>query len=99
MPTDQRGRLFAKHAVEGKCVVRSLKIALVVGTILALINHFDSIVTGSMSPTVIFQIILTYAVPYSVSTFGSAMQAVQMELNGWARGPASARVQRAYRGY
>ncbi len=82
MPTKGRARLFAKYALERRCVARSLKVALVVGTILALINHFDSIVSGSLGPAVTFQILLTYAVPYSVATFGSAMHGVQMELDG-----------------
>ncbi len=74
-----RARLFAKYAFERRCVARSLKVALIVGTILALINHFDSIISGSLDAAVTFQIVLTYAVPYSVSTFSSAMQALQMD--------------------
>jgi hypothetical protein len=33
-----------------------------------------------VSPGIAFQILLTYAVPYSVSTYGSAMQAKHMEM-------------------
>jgi len=73
-------RLFLKYAKERVCVIRSLKIALIVGTILAFINHYDSISAGTVDGTGFFQIIITYAVPYSVATFGSAMQARHMEL-------------------
>lgn len=51
-----------------------------VGSVLALINHYDAILSGTVSPGIAFQILLTYAVPYSVSTYGSAMQARHMEM-------------------
>ncbi len=89
MPAKGRARLFAKYAFEKRCVARSLKVALVVGTVLALINHFDSIVSASLGVTEMFQILLTYAVPYSVSTFGSAMQAAQMEMDAQTGNPDS----------
>ena len=73
-------KLFLKHATDRVCVYRSLKVALVVGTILALINHFDTIFTGSLTAKHIFKILLTYLVPYSVSTYGSAMQARYLEI-------------------
>jgi len=79
VPARARARLFAKYAFERRCVARSLKVALVVGTVLALINHFQSIISGSLDTAVTLQILLTYAVPFSVSTFGSAMQGMQME--------------------
>ena len=81
MTTRRRARLFAKYALEKRCIARSLKVALLVGTVLALINHYDSIISASFSLAVTLQILVTYAVPYSVSTFGSAMQAVQMEMD------------------
>lgn len=73
-------KLFFKHAGNKVIVWRSIKVALVVGTILALINHFDAIFTGKLTPTIIFQILLTYFVPYSVSTYGSACHARYIEL-------------------
>ncbi len=80
MPASERLRIFAKCAVEKTCVLRSVKVALVVGTVLALINHYDALLSGSLGATGLYQILLTYAVPYSVATFGSASQAAQMEL-------------------
>ena len=73
-------RIFAKYARERACVLRSLKVALIVGTVLALINHYDAIISGSLGTTGQLQILLTFAVPYSVATFGSASQGLQMEL-------------------
>ena len=74
-------KYFLKHSIDRVCVVRSIKISLVVGTILALINHYEAIFSGTLSATNIFQILLTYLVPYSVATFGSAMQARHIELH------------------
>jgi len=62
-----------------------LKVAPVVGTILALINHSEAIFSGALTAVSAAQILVTYAVPYSVSTFGSAMQATHMELQGLGR--------------
>src|SRR5581483_841874 len=52
---------------------RSAKTALVVGTILMAINHFDA--WGHMTPRRRFQIGLTYLVPFSVATYGQIMGA------------------------
>lgn len=73
-------RLFLKHATQKVCVYRSAKVALVVGTVLGLINHYDAIFYGALTATEVFQILITYLVPYSVAMFGSAMQARHMEL-------------------
>src|SRR5438093_9294321 len=73
-------KLFLKYAKQRVCVFRSLKVALIVGTFLTFLNHYDSIFSGTVNTTIIFQIIITYTVPYSVATFGSAMQARHMEL-------------------
>lgn len=73
-------RLFLKHATSRVCVYRSLKTSLVVGSVLGLINHYDEIINRNLSPQNVLQILITYLVPYSVATFGAAMQARHMEL-------------------
>lgn len=55
--------------------MRTLKVAAVVGTILALINHYE-IFSEGIRGNEVYRIILTYAVPYCVSTYSSAMQAI-----------------------
>ena len=74
-------KVFIKHAVTKVCVIRSLKVSFLVGTILALINHYDAIFMGNLNSLKVFQILLTYLVPYSVSTFSSAMQSRYVELS------------------
>ena len=74
-------RLFFKHACDPVRVKRSIKVTLVVGTTLLIINHFDELAFGTLNATNIFQIGLTYLMPYMDSTFGSAMQVRHIELN------------------
>ncbi len=50
---------------------RGLKVGLIVGTILMLINHGDVMLTGHVSAETIIKIILTYGVPFGVSTYAS----------------------------
>lgn len=79
-------KLFIKHACDPICVFRSIKVALVIGTIHGLLNHFDEIIEGSLTTTNILQILITYFIPYIVATYGSAMQARHMELLGMKQG-------------
>ncbi len=48
---------------------RSFVVALVVGTILNLINQGDALVNGARLD--LWKLILTYAVPYLVATYGA----------------------------
>lgn len=52
-------------------VLTALKVAIVVGTILAVINHGPALVALELSLQQILQIGLTYLVPYGVSTYSS----------------------------
>ena len=47
----------------------SLVVALILGTILNLINQGDALVAGARLN--IFKLILTFAVPYAVATYGA----------------------------
>lgn len=52
-------------------VTRALKYAIVVGFILIMINHGDSILNGTVNAVNIVQMAVTVFVPYFVSTFSS----------------------------
>ena len=52
-------------------VISSLKVCVLVGTVLVLINYFDRILAGTLSDIDYFKILLTYCVPYCVSTYAS----------------------------
>ena len=63
-------------ALRPDVLARSLRIALVVGTVLALINHGDRILSGSLDAGALARIGLTYLVPFVVATW-SAVQALR----------------------
>ena len=52
-------------------VLAALKVALFVGTVLALINHGPTLLAMELSREQVLQIALTYVVPYGVSTYSS----------------------------
>jgi hypothetical protein len=52
-------------------VVRALKTAAWVGLVLAGINHADALLAGTIDATRVAKILLTFAVPYCVSTWSS----------------------------
>ncbi len=53
-----------------KSMIRAIKISLIIGTLLTIINQGDMIINGIMPP--LWKIILTYLVPFSVSSYSSA---------------------------
>ena len=58
-------------AMRREIVINSLKICVVVGTILVLINYFDQLLTGNLSKVDYIKMLFTYCVPYCVSTYAS----------------------------
>ena len=50
---------------------RAISVAIVVGTILVAINQADVLLGGHVSALVIAKIVLTYVVPFSVSTYSA----------------------------
>lgn len=56
------------HWRHPQTVRRAHLVALVVGTVLNIINHYDLIFGAALTWNVFLQIVLTYLVPYAVST-------------------------------
>jgi hypothetical protein len=75
--TDAGGSL--ERALTGACLRRSIVVALVVGTILNLINQWD-FYFGAAPPD-LWRMLLTYCVPFCVATYG-AYSAFQSEREG-----------------
>lgn len=80
-------RSVFSYATEPACVYRSAKVALIIGTVLAVINHYDAILNGTWTGTVLLQIVLSYFVPYIVATYGSVMQAKSLQIQKDGRTP------------
>ena len=61
-----------RHAVfYGPVFRRALQVSAVVGTILFLINQLDVVLSGHVTPLVVFKIVLTYLVPFLVSMYSA----------------------------
>ena len=63
-------------ARERSVVERALRVALLVGTVLVAINYGDRALAGRLERTDWVKMLMTYCVPYAVSTY-SAVQAIR----------------------
>lgn len=66
------GRRFLYHWFRRETVSRALKVAGIVGPILTVINQYDLLWNLDFSPRLGFKTVLTFLVPYSVSSYSSA---------------------------
>jgi hypothetical protein len=57
-------------------MVRALKTAALIGSVLIAINHGDALLAGAVDVARVAKMILTVLVPYSVSTYAS-VRAIQ----------------------
>jgi hypothetical protein len=64
---------FWAIATERSVVIRAARIALVVGVVLALINHGHRLIAGALDGAALARIGLTFLVPYCVSTYSSVL--------------------------
>ena len=65
-------RRFVHHWFRRETVIRAMKVAGIVGPILTVINQYDVLLSLDFSPRLFGKILLTFLVPYSVSSFSSA---------------------------
>ena len=67
------GELMLNIAFRKDVFLRAFKMALIVGIILAIINHGDHIFLGTMTVTNWIKILITFCVPFCVSTVSSVL--------------------------
>jgi hypothetical protein len=72
---------WLKIAFRRDVVSRGLKVGLIVGTILTAINQGDLILSGSLSAASAWKILLTYLVPYCVSTYAGVSAIIAEQKN------------------
>ena len=65
--------------LERDTVIRSIKTSLVVGILLALVNHWQHLFPPQFTGEEALQIALTYLVPYGVATYGQVSGKLQRE--------------------
>ena len=66
-------------AMRRDIVLNSLKVCVVVGTVLVSINYFDRLFSGNLSGIDYFKMLLMYCVPYCVSTYGAVSVSLKDE--------------------
>ena len=64
-----------KTALSGSYLRRAIVVMLVVGSVLNLINQGDALFQGA--PLNLLKLLLTYAVPFCVATYGAASALVE----------------------
>ncbi len=69
--TNKRGspRALIAYCLERPTLLFSIKMALVVGTLLAVINQGQAIVTGHFTSDRLLPMLLTYCVPFAVAMY------------------------------
>lgn len=65
----ERQRSLIAYCLERATLLFSMKMALVVGTLLALINHGQAIFTGHFTSDRLPPLLLTYCVPFAVAMY------------------------------
>lgn len=71
---------WIRLAVRAEVVRRSVKVCLFVGTLLVLINYSDRVMSGELMATDFVRMLLTFAVPYCVSTYVSVATLIAEEI-------------------
>jgi len=64
-------RRWLALAMDSTTMIRSMKVAIVVGTILVAINHGDALIAGDLDLGRLLRICLTYVVPFAVATYAT----------------------------
>ena len=71
-----RGAVCLRCALRDRAMLgRSLRVALVVGTLLVAINQADALIAGPITSGLLMRIGLTYVVPFCVATYGALANA------------------------
>ncbi|NBC82879.1 MAG: SpoIIE family protein phosphatase [Bacteroidetes bacterium] len=71
-------KIFTSVAIHPNIVKRALWVALVVGIVLNLINQGNSVFAGDLSQLSTQKLVLTFMVPYLVSTFSSVLSRISL---------------------
>ncbi|GGA63058.1 hypothetical protein GCM10011369_00430 [Neiella marina] len=66
-------------AMRPSIVSTAVKVSLVVGSLLVVINHGPSILSGHVYLGQLWQVLLTYLVPYCVSSYSAAKAVLAAE--------------------
>ena len=75
-------RAAARLATSQPVMRRSARVALVVGSVLVAINYGDRLIVGEVGGSDLVRILLTYCVPYCVSTYAAVSALLRVRDGG-----------------
>lgn len=84
-------RTVCRYCISDGVPRRSLAVAVVVGTLLNLINQGDALLSG-WSHLDLTKILLTYAIPYCVASYGAVSFRLRVIEQSGPRAPAGSRL-------
>lgn len=73
-------KIYCEIAVSPSVVQRAVKVALIVGTALNFINQGEVLMTLSFETLSLTKLLLTYAVPYSVTTYTATAMKIEFQI-------------------
>lgn len=73
-------KIYCEIAVSQPIVKRALSVSLIVGSLLNLINQGDVIIAISIQDINLAKFLLTYFVPYSVTTYTATAMKVEFQI-------------------
>ena len=76
----ERFKLYCEIVVSRSVVHRALKVALIVGTALNLINQGEVLLSLNFATLNLIKFFLTYAVPYSVTTYTAVSLKLEFQI-------------------
>jgi len=78
--TMEHFKIHCDIATSSNIISRAIKVSLIVGSALNLINQGDAILSLNPENINILKILLTYAVPYSVTTYTATAMKLEFQL-------------------
>ncbi len=73
-------KIYCEIAVSKSIVNRAMKVSLIVGTALNLINQGDTLIAMDIANLNLVKFFLTYLVPYSVTTYTATAMKVEFQI-------------------
>ena len=73
-------KIYCEVAISNNVINRALKVSLIVGTALNLINQGEALLALDFEKINLVKLILTYFVPYSVTTYTATAMKVEFQI-------------------
>lgn len=78
--TMQHFKIYCDIATSNNVISRAIKVSLIVGTALNLINQGDALINLNLQEINLLKLTLTYFVPYSVTTYTATAMKVEFHI-------------------